>query len=218
MPAYTIVSAMAWPEALRCRERAVSWVKDFQTEFSPVTLAGTRQGRDSTGGGLVRAAWSGVQLRSPAQVRAWIALDTALRGGKTPINVPYLLRRYQPKAAGGPDVLITSVGGWAARDMEGRVDLENAVSLEAGMVFSDYDPTTYGHRLHFIDSVAAVSGQPTQRDITFWPPARFAVADNHELEFDGPLCTMQQAASDVMDLTLELRKRGEPNAEFVECG
>lgn len=219
--AWTIPDAMSWPDALTCRERALSWLPDFQSQASPPALDGTRQFGSSSGGGLWRCSLTAVQLRVPQHVQAWLAFEVALRGGMTPIDVPLFLGG-QPRPIIGATALITAVGGWAARAISGRVDLEDATGLEPGQHFADYDATLYGWRLHRIETVefatSGGSGAPASyRDIVFWPPARFAVADNHALEIDNPRCVMRLAGSGSTDLDLELRKRGNPNAEFVEC-
>jgi hypothetical protein len=216
--AYTVIAAAQWPETLE-RERSLSWVPDFGNEAGPPTIDGTRQFRNFNGGGIWRCAFNQVQLRSKAQVLAWMALETTFRGGLTPVDVPYC--GYRPAPATGDTVQVASYAGWAARAMAGRVDLINSTEIEPGHHFADYDPTVYGWRLYRIETVAAVSGSGTERDITFWPPARFAVAAStggHLLEFTRPRCVMQLADSGSMDLELELRKRGNPNAEFIECG
>ena len=213
----TIISALQWSEALRCRERSLQWTPDYGHAASPPALDGTQQYGSSNGGGLWRCTLNGVQLRSTAQIKAWLALEIQLRGGKVPIDVPLFLWVYQPKPVVGASVDIAAVGGWAARAIGGTVVLNDADGLEPGQHFSDYDATIYGWRMHRIESVSAVGGQPTQRYITFWPPARFAVADTHALEFDEPRCVMRLAGSGSMDLDLDLRKRGNPNAELVEA-
>jgi hypothetical protein len=185
--AYTIPSAMPWPSALLCRERSLQWIPDYGHEASPPALDGTRQFGSSNGGGLWRAMLNGVQLRTPEHVKAWLAFEIQLRGGMTPIDVPLFLG-HQP-----------------------RPDSGTSVNIRA-----DHDGTTYGWRLHRIETVAFSSGDLA--DITFWPPARFAVANNHRLEFDDPKCVMRLAGSGSTDLTLEYRKRGDPDASFVEAG
>lgn len=211
----TIVAAEQWPEILR-RERVLSWRPDFGNEAGPPALDGSRQYRNSNGGGLWRASLQAVQLRRREHVLAWLGTEVLLRGGMTPVNVPLMFYSLTPRMDVATTV-ITAVGAMAARAVSGRVDLEHAGTLSAGMHFSAYDVTTYGWRLHRLSSVAAVGGQPTQRDIAFWPPLRFAVADNYAFEWDNPRCVMRLAASDVMDVELEQRKRGDPSAEFEEA-
>lgn len=212
----TITDAEQWPEELE-RERSLRWTPDFGNEAGPPALDGTRQYRNTNGGGLWRAAFNTVQLRSRPQVLAWLATEALLQGGKTPIDVPLLLCQLQPRTADHTPIVITASGGWAAQAMSGRVDLENAGTLTPGMHFSDYDATIYGWRLHRIMTVSAAGsgGGPNMRDITFWPPARFAVADNHQLEFDEPRCVMRLEGT--MDVELEMRRRGDPSVEFIEA-
>jgi hypothetical protein len=212
----TIISAAQWSSLLR-RERALKWTLDWNNEAGPAALDGTRQYGNSTGGPLWRAAYLGEQLRTREQVLAWMAQEAVLRGGATPVDVPSLLCGYKPTPDDGAPIVIAAVDGWAARAVQGRITLTHAGELIAGMHFADYDATTYGWRMHRIATVAAVMGHGLQRDITFVPPARFAVADGHALEFDEPRCVMRLAASDSMDVELELRKRGNPNAQFVEA-
>lgn len=211
---YTIPSAAPWDTLLR-REKSLSWIPDFGNESSPRALDGTQQFRN-TGTDKWRARFSGEQLRKKEEVLAWMGQEILLRGGATPCDVPSLLCRYVPRQDVATTV-IASVGIMAAGAVSGRVVLTHAGELKAGMHFADYDAVKYGWRMHRIDSVSAVGGQPAQRDITFWPRLRFAIADAHTLEFDEPRCVMRLAASDSMDLELSMRKRGEPSAEFVEA-
>jgi hypothetical protein len=216
--AYTIPAAAAWPAVLK-RERSLTWKPDFGNEASPPALDGTRQYRNTNGGGLWRASFQNFQLMTREQVLAWEGTEVLLRGGMTPVDVPfcgYRLRRSNPASP----VTLKSTGGWAARAVNGRVTVGNASGdLVGGIHFSDDDGGSggvYGWRLYRIDSIVA-NISPGVFDITFWPPARKAVANNHPLEIEDPKCVMRLAASDSMDLALELRRRGNPNAEFVEA-
>jgi hypothetical protein len=211
---YTLIAAAEWPEALM-REKSLLWAPDFQNEGGPPSLDGTRQFRSITGGGFWRSTFNGVQIRTAAHRKQWRALQVTLKGGMTPVDVPVCAERPR-QTGGGMAVSIQAVSGWAARAVAGRVNLVDSTVIEPGMYFSDYDATTYGWRLHLIDSVTPVSG--TQYDITFWPPARFAVSASHALEFEEPRCVMQLATSASMDLELEQRRFGDPQAEFTECG
>lgn len=215
---YTIIDAAEWLPELTDRERSASWVPDFQNQAGPPALDGTRQYRNTNGGGLWRAAFNTVQLRSKAQVLAWQAMEVTLRGGMTPVDVPYC--GYRPQPITGTVATIQTVDGWAARDVAGRIQLVDSTELEAGMHFSDYDAAIYGWRMYRVESVTQPSspGTSDMRDITFWPPARFAAGlTGHQLEIDHPRCVMQLADSGSMDLELELRKRGNPNVEFIEA-
>lgn len=218
MTIHTIPNALTWPDSLVCREQALQWTPDFNSSASPPALDGTRQFGSSNGGGLWRCTFSGVQLRKPHHVRAWMRFEIALRGGATPAEVPLSLSRYQPTYNGSHSGIIVRAtnGGWPARAVSGRVELVHADDIEAGQHFADYDATTYGWRLYRLEDVTHSSGNLA--DITFWPPARFAVANNHDLEFDNPRCVMRLVGSGSTDLHLEYRKRGDPNAEFVEAG
>jgi hypothetical protein len=198
------------------RERALTWAPDFMNEAGPPSLDGSRQFRSLSGGGAWRSTFDGVQIRTAAHRKAWRALEVTLKGGMTPVDVPVCAERPR-QAGGGMAVSIVAVTpGWAARAVAGRIDLVDSTVIEPGMFFSDYDATTYGWRVYLIDSVTPVSG--TQYDITFWPPARFAVAAAHGLEFEEPRCVMQLAASDAMNMELAQRRFGDPGADFIECG
>jgi hypothetical protein len=215
---YTIPSALSWPDALKLRERSVEWILDFGLDASPPALDGTRQLGSSNGGGLWRLNMTGVQLRRPEHVKAWLTFELALRGGATPVDVPLFLTGYQPTYNGQHSgvVIRATNGGWPARAVSGRVELIHVDSLEPPHHFADYDSSIYGWRMHRIETVTLSSGDLA--DITFWPPARFAVANNHQLEFDAPKQVMRLSGSGSTDLDLEYRKRGNPNAEFVEAG
>lgn len=224
---YTIPNAAQWPDVLK-RERSVRWMPDFGNETSPPALDGTRQFRNTNGGGLWRAAFIGGQLTRREHVLAWMATEVVLRGGMTPVDVPFC--GYRPRRI-NPSVAIVAkaeAGGWAARATSGVIAIARADDLVPGMHFSDFDGGSggvYGWRLYRIET--AITGETildtgfgaafTAYSITFWPPARKAVADDHVLEIEEPRCVMRLAASDSMDLELELRKRGNPNAEFIEA-
>lgn len=218
--AISITNAAHWPDPELRRERSLSWIPDFQNQAGPQGLDGTRQYRNLNGGGLWRCAYNGEQLRAREEVMAWLKMEVWLRGGMNPVDVPLLFCRFQPKSVGsGSAPVIKATDGWAARAVTGRMTVVNSTPIEEGMHFSDYDATTYGWRLHRIYFVApaGTGGGPDDYDIAFWPPARFAVAANHALEFEFPRCVMRLASSDSMDLELEQRKRGNPNAEFIEA-
>lgn len=208
--AFTIISAMPWPSPLLLRERSLQWIPDYGHEASPPALDGTRQFGSNNGGGLWRCTLSGVQLRRPEHVKAWLAFEVGLRGGMTPLDVPLFLKGYQPNST-----VAATNGGWPARAISGRVTVSGE-PIEPGQHFSDYDSSVYGWRLHRIETAEESSGNLV--NITFWPPARFAVADSHALEITSPRCVMRLAGSGSTDLDLEYRKRGDPDASFVEAG
>ena len=207
--AATIIAPESWPDTLR-REKALSWIPDFQNQAGPQGLDGTRQYRNTNGGGLWRCHFNGEQLFHVEHVRSWLGMEVLLRGGITPVNVPLMLWRYQP----APGAAITSVGGWAARAITGTIHSAATIPLP-GMHFSDFDGTTYGWRLHRIAS--AVAAGSDNYTVTFWPPARFAVVNGHALETENCKCVMRLATTDSMDIELEQRRRGNPNAEFEEA-
>jgi hypothetical protein len=217
----TIVSAVQWPDVLK-RDRIVSWTPEFQNTVSAPTISGQRQVANLNGGGLWRASFESVYLRTPEQIRAWRAMQIRLQGGLVPIDVPVCLHVQQPfpVASGRPDfasaITVVTVGSTAARAVALRLSITLAGTIAEGQFFSVYDATTYGNRLHMIDTVAAVGGQPAQRDITFWPPLRFALSGGATLEFKSPKCVMALDRSDAMLLKHENRKRGTSDVSFVE--
>lgn len=213
---YTIVDAAQWPEILE-RERSISWIPEFFNERGPPGLDGTSQYRNSIGGGLWRAVFAGVQLRRSDHRRAWLEMEVVLRGGATPIDVPLLL--CDPSSS--PTTPVTTDAEWPARSIGGRIAIaDNADDyplLKAGVHFS-FNHSQYGWRLHRIESVTPVVGQESaKKDITFWPPTRQLAPISKTLVFNNPRCVMRLASSNSMDLELEMRKRGNPNAEFIEA-
>lgn len=211
---FTIPSAAAWPEILE-RERVTSWMPDFGNESSPPALDGTRQYRSSNGGGLWRANFKAAQLRRQAHVLAWMGMEVTLRGGMTPVDVPYCGYRPSP---GGVVTVVEAAHAAAARDISMAVNVTTAGPILPGHHFSVHS-ATLGWRLYRIEGVSAHSGggSAATYDISFWPPLRFAIADGTDLEFDHPRCVMRLSESGSMDLDLELRKRGDPSAEFEEA-
>lgn len=217
----TIVSAVQWPDVLK-RDRFTTFNPDFMNEVSPQTISGQRQVANKNGGGLWTAALESIWLRTTAQILEARAMQVDLQDGLVPIDVPVLLHVQQPfplLANGRPDlssaITIASVGSTAARATAMRISITLAGTVARGQYFSVYDATQYGNRLHLIRSVAAVTGQPTQRDLTFWPPLRFAVANATALEFKSPKCVMHNPDGGLV-LKHEMRKRGTVDISFIE--
>lgn len=211
----TIIAALAWPAALE-REQSLSWMPQWGNEYSPPTLDGTVQVRNTNGGGLWTATFGNIPLWTRAEILAWQEMEGLLMGGLEPVRVPLLLCRQEPTPSSGVIDIVT-VGSSAARATTIVVDLINSGALSAGMHFSYNHTVALGHRLYRIKTVSAVSGFPTRRSLTIWPPLRAAIASVQSLRFEDPLCVMRLAAPDVMKLELQLRKRGQPSASFIEA-
>jgi hypothetical protein len=240
----TIIAAIQYPALLR-REQSLLWQKDFQNQVSPPALDGTQQTRNITGGGIWRAQYGNVTLRRPEHILAWEGLATTLKGGMVPIDVPLLWCGLAPWPldAAGRKIMVIPVGGFtdglpsfndgtgvdmsvifietvgtpAARAQAMRIKLRRSGEVLPGMCFSYYDVTTYGWRMYSVGTVAAVGGQPTQRDITFWPPLRTAIANAVPLAWDAPRNVMRLAESNSMDMDLQLRKQANVSAKFSEA-
>lgn len=213
----TIPDPYLWLPALR-KEGLVTWEPWFGNEHSPPTLDGTVQVRNGNGGGLWRATFSKIPLWTTEELLAWQRMEVELQGGLEPVSVPWnMCTLYPTPSSGDPaDIEIRTVGVTAARATSMRVDLVTSGELLPGMHFSKNN-TTYGQRMYRIRSVAEVGGQPTQRDITIWPPLRAEIGDDLALVFDEVRCVMKLDKSDAMKNELELRVTGVPSASFVEA-
>lgn len=219
----TIIAAEPYPAVLE-REQGLLWKPDFMNDASPKTISGLRQVFNKNGGGLWRARFDNVVINRSSFILAWRAAEVTFAGGLTPVDVPQLLCGLQPfplLASGRPDfasaITVTVVGDTDARAVALRLAITLAGEIKAGQDFSVYNGVQYGWRMHRIKTVAAVGGHTDQRDITFWPPLRFALSNSDPLEFKAPRCVMQLDESASMDMPLELRQRGSPSAGFVEC-
>lgn len=229
----SLVDADPWPELLM-RERILTWSPDFQNEHSSPTLGGIIQVRNSNGGGFWRARLDTVQLRNKSQLMAWQAEEVRLQGGLGPVELPAHFCGQPPWPLDDDGDPITTVppGGFgdgfpnnpiirirvsedvAARAVVVPVVIDRGDFLVNGVHFSYYDPTLYGWRLYRVVMVLSGSGG---YNLTIWPPLRTALAADTVLQFMLPRCVMKLASSSSMDLPIELRRRADPSADFVEA-
>lgn len=211
-----ITQAIDWPDTLKL-ERAVSWIPDFANQVSPTALDGTRQYRNTNGGGLWRVNFNSFRLLGREAILAWQQMEIKLRGGLVPVVI-YTCTYRPKKATGSGSPMIDTVSGFTARSITGRIVLTNSTELEPGMYFSK-EHSTYGWRLYRVETVSLITGAANDRNITFWPPLREAIANGAALAVQNPRCVMRLASSGAMDVEIEprSRQRGNPSAEFIEA-
>lgn len=221
------------------REGATRWSPRGMTREN-ISLLGIPDVARIDGGGFWVAELSAVVLSQADHIRAWRALEALLDGGVTEVVVPSCESRTAPWPV-VDGVKITSYGsiphsdGTLFSDGSGYyqpvIDCEvvSAANLRAtslvlsfnyggplrgGEAFSLEHPTK-GHRRYHVGSV--VINDSGQSVVTIRPPLREAVAADTPVNFDRPKCTMRLAASDAMDLTLEMRRFARPSVAFKEA-
>jgi hypothetical protein len=191
----------------------------------------------SDGGGLWSVGFRSIALRTADHVRAYEAVTTAMAEGSRPIVVPICDRRHFPAPTFEGNLLyswssvphsddslfsdgtgysqsvvvIATSGTTALRATQINLGIDFAGVLHGGELFS-IDHTVLGWRMYRI--IEIVSQTATAATVKIEPPLREAVANNTPVEFDLPRCIMQLASP--ADLTLEMRRFGNPSISFVE--
>lgn len=183
----------------------------------------------SADAGIWKATYGSLLVRSRASVIVHRAISNLLEGRLGAILVP-LCRAYQPtldidgiydtvphdddspfddesEYQGGGN-LVTLSSGISARAVSANVTIAYGGTLEPGQHFS------LGDRLYRLRTVVYTT--ETAAAITFRPPAREAVSEGVELNFDDPVCRMRLASDDAMDLELAMRRFGSPTVNFIE--
>lgn len=100
------------------------------------------------------------------------------------------------------------------RDTTLNLTILQAGQLIGGESFS-IRHETMGWRLYEIATV--IYSDPTHAQVTFLPPLREAIADDTEIEFDRPRCTMRLAMPNAMDLTVTPWTFNSPSVQFIEA-
>jgi hypothetical protein len=192
----------------------------------------TGQAVSFSGGGLWKAKFVDIRIRSREQVNAWHALEALLSGSVQTVIVPRCDRRHGPRTAamsyvphsdGSPfgdgslylSAQINAETTQAAdlRDTTLTISISGGRPLIGGEHFSIDHGGDVGWRMYRVARVWTESGETT---IEMRPPARADIPAGTRLEWDLPRCTMRLADPNGMELTLQQLKRAQPSIEFRE--
>lgn len=222
------------------RENAILWELTGTTISAGQTASGVMPITRMDGGGLWKATLADVPLVTVDQVLAWRATATYCEGGVQPIILPMCDLRHAPVLMSNGQrvvrtdevphsdltpydddtpysgfvipIMATAEGPLPLRATTIVIDVTQGGDLQGGQYFS-IDHATVGPRLYRIVDVA-----DDGMTCTFRPPLREAITvSSTPLEFNHPACVMRLATTDAMDLTLQLRKYGNPTANFIEA-
>lgn len=210
------------------REQSVLWELTGTTISGGQTASGIMPVTRIDGGGLWKATLADVFLKTADQVRTWRALAAYCEGGAQPIIVPMCDKRFFPGTFTNPVVphsddsphsddapydgsIVAAMvfGSYPLRATTIIMNLSEGTELRGGEHFSINHPVA-GWRLY---RVIGVDGD----EVSFRPPLRELVDDGTDIEFDHPRCIMRLATFDAMDLTLHMRKYGNPTVNFIEA-
>jgi hypothetical protein len=222
------------------RENSLLWELTGSTISGGQTSSGIMPMTRLDGGGLWKAKLADVPLVTVDQVLAWRATAAYCEGGAQPIILPMCDLRHAPipllngqRVFNLPDVphsddsphsdnapyahnfqptiIATGAGPRPLRSTTIAISVTQGGQLKGGQYFS-IDHPVVGPRLYRIVDVAAGNV------CTIRPPLREALtAAATPLEFNHPACVMRLATTDAMDLTLTMRKYGNPTADFIEA-
>lgn len=224
---------------LLMRERSVSWQVMGSTVGPGQSATGAFYVGRMDGGGMWRAQWTNVNLRTADHVRCWRAIAALAENGVVPLVVPHCDKRHFPAPiiqghplysygpiphsdgslfsdGSGyyqPVVSAESVGDALLRAVSIVIHFIAGSALRGGEVFSVCHPIQ-GWRRYEIKAVEL--NDDGDSVVTFRPPLREAVVDGTDIEFDYPRCVMRLAKSDGMDIDLDLRKFASPTVMFDE--
>lgn len=229
--------AIAIPPSLM-RERSASWSVMGSTVGPGQSATGAFYVGRIDGGGMWRAQWSAVNLRTADHIRCWRAISAIAENGVVPLIVPQCDKRHFPAPLIGgvpvysgvvphddgayfddgsgyaqPVVLAVSVGSALLRATTIVIQFLAGSALRGGEIFSIDHPTQSWRRYEIKTVNINDDGDSV---VTFRPPLREAVADGDDIEFDLPRCVMRLARSDAMDLDIEQRKFASPSVLFDE--
>lgn len=191
------------------------------------------------GGGLWRADYGSINLRTADHVRAWRAMEVLCDGGAAPIVVPVCDKRQMPAPIvnGKPiyhyEPIPHSDGAWFSdgtgyaqpvisahvvsdtplRSVSLKIRIVLGSHLRGGEMFS-INHRAQGWRVYKIGTV--VDNDDGTVDVKFRPELRDDVTAFTEIEFDDLRCVMTLADPNVLKLTMKLRRFADPDASFVE--
>lgn len=230
--------AVTFPLSLM-RELTVEWNLFAGNATPGQTASGAFPSLRLDGGGLWVAKLNQILLVDDDAVRAYRALRIAARGGARALYVPRhetvqpwpLDENGRPITTYGDipwddEVLFDDDTGWdqpvidcitvgsaALRATTLALRFIYGGPLRGGEVFSILH-AAQGWRLYEIEAVEI--NDDGDSVVTFSPPLREAVADETQVEFDQPRCTMKLLSPDAMNFTLQTFPNDRPTAQFIE--
>lgn len=221
---------LRWPEDV-LSPRTPSFDAAPRTMSGPASISGHSQAVSSSAG-IWKFTFGGIAVSDHSEILAWRALAALLEGRMGSVLVP-LCRDRQPitDAARAADVwaplphsddtLFSDGTGYESSSVSVEVDGAVAAGGTSASIILHYGGTpepghhfSVGDRLYRLKSVSWTS--ETEADVTFWPPAREAIADATFLEFDDPVCRMRLASDAEMDLPLDARRFAVVDVRFLE--
>ena len=211
----------------------------------PQSLAGLQQNVATSGGGLWTFDITGIDLRTPDQIRCARAWAAYLDSGAQKIIVPFFDLGQAPRpfsgsgvalpgspapsddyfsqepGFGAPLIMAHTTAGAALRATTLVMQIDVGVPLRGGQPFS-INHETVGWRTYLGRVTGSVDGgdgaNPVQT-LEIRPPLREAIAENTALEFDVPRTVMMQRADRAGDLWPDLagNRFATVSAGFVEA-
>lgn len=170
------------------------------------SLSGIGQTVRTDGGGYWRCTYSGINLISSDQIRAWRAWEDTLNGGAVQVIVPIADIRHAPRGVAGnqlvrpgplvatgsdpyfPEslgyavpVVVATANAAALRATQLTITVTRGTRVKGGQFFS-VNHATKGRRMYRTGRVLSQSGQLAVVEIT--PPLREAIAGGTSLDFD----------------------------------
>lgn len=181
------------------------------------------------GGGHWRIDFVGIDLRAPAQQRAWSAWQGHLGSGTVECLVPLLSLATAPRPYLGKfparvpqlsvddDLFPTSIA-YSAPYIEAKVTVSAALRATSLRIIVTTGGTIKGGEKFSIGDRAYRIIRPTAAN-TFQiePPLREAVAANTVVNFDWPLLLCRAAPGEDFEGAIRLSRFGEKAISFVEA-
>lgn len=224
--------ALAWP-AVRIKRR--SFHLQNVSRSGGAATNGVEQVVDSASGRWM--ASFDLIIAGDAQFLAWEAFLAAMRGRSNTVLLPYRQHRraswpidaygralspsftrrprldgtdYEsPDVPTSSDVIAVLSGSVAIRATVAAINTTQGEPVQAGQYFS------VGSRLYRVQQINGTAG--TIQTVTFWPPARVAMANGADVELLSPACEMRFATDDEGRIYDDGTGKAEASCDFVEA-
>ncbi len=220
------------------REQTSTWQLKASTVSPGQSASGSFARASYGGGGLWKADYSSINLRTADHVRAWRAMEVLCDGGVSPVIVPMCDKRQMPAnviegrlvysygnlphsdgtvhddGAGYYQASVVAITARPAplRSVTLPISFISNSELRGGEMFSINHPTQ-GWRVYQIGLVESGGGVS---DVTIRPPLREAVPAATVVEFDQPRCVMMLSDPNAMQLAMTRRRFANPDVSFIE--
>lgn len=153
-----------------------------------------------------------IRIRANSEVLAHRTRELQFNGRSGTVLIPLYDRKRAPIPPGGAAIVATAGDPIPANAVTANIKVTTGAALEPGMHFSTGTPA----RAYRIRTVGTPTGSPPVYPVTFRPPAREAIADNAQLEFDHPVCHARLENDTAMNVMLDLMRDATPTIAFVE--